>query len=80
MPGNVQIGTQRRLFLADQVGFVRLGAEQAVDILVGVHRHGVQSQVITGPEDANGDFAAVSGQNFGKLFEARCSLQFHQFL
>ena len=76
---NVQIGPQRRLIFADQVGFIRLDAEQAVDILVGVHRHGVQSQVITGPEDANGDFAAVSGQNFGKLFRHGAPSNFISF-
>ena len=66
--GDVQIGTQRRLVLADQVGFVGLDAEQAVDVLVGVHRHGVQTQVVAGPENADGDLAAVGGQNFVELF------------
>ena len=65
--GNVQIGSQRGLVLADEIGLVRLGAEQAVDVLIGVHCHGVQLQIVAGTEDANGDLTAVGGKYLGEF-------------
>ena len=61
---DIQISAQRALIFADQIGLVRLGAEQAVGVLVGVHGHRVQPQVVAGPENADGNLAAVGGQNF----------------
>ena len=75
--GDVQIGAQRALVLADQVGLIRLGAEEGVSIFVGVHGHRVQTQVVAGPEDTNGDLAAVGGQNF---FEGAYCHKFSPFL
>ena len=60
--GNVQIGPQGGLVVADEVGLVGTGTEQAVDILVGVHGHGVESQVVAGAEHPDGDLATVGHQ------------------
>ena len=64
---DIQISAQGRFVLADEVGLVRLGAEQAVGVLVGIHGHRVQPQVVAGPEHADGDFAAIRNQDFVKL-------------
>ena len=61
--GDVQIGPQGALVLADQIGLVGGGAEHAVHILVGVDGDGLQSQVVTGPEDPHGDLAPVGHQD-----------------
>ena len=60
--GNVQIGPQGGLVLADEVGLVGAGAEQAVDVLMGVHGHGVEPQVVAGAEHPDGDLAPVGHQ------------------
>ena len=64
---DIQIGSQGGLVLSNEVGLVRLDAEQGVDVLIGIHGHGVYAQVITGPEDADGNLAAVGHQHLGKL-------------
>ena len=63
---DVQVGPQGAVLLADEVGLVGLGAEEAQGILLGVHGHGVEPQVIAGPEDADGDLAPVGGEDFLK--------------
>ena len=65
---NVQIGPQGGLVLADKVGLVRLGAEEGEGVLVGVHGHRVQAQVVAGPEHPDGDLAPVGHQDFVELF------------
>ena len=71
--GNVQISAQGRLVFTDQISLVGFGAEQAAGVLVGVHGNGVQIQVIAGAENADGDLAAVSDKNFGKIFRHKKS-------
>ena len=61
--GNIQVGPQGALVLADEVGLVGPGAEEAVGVLVGVHGHRVQPQVVAGPENADGNLAPVGGQH-----------------
>ena len=62
-PGDVQIGAQGALILSDQIGLVRGGAEEAVNVLVGVDGNGLEAQVVTGPEDPHGDLAPVGDQD-----------------
>ena len=62
--GNIQIGAQGAQLFTHLVGFVGLGAEQAVGILFGIHRHSAQIQVRAGAEHTDGDLAAVGHQNF----------------
>ena len=64
---DVQIGAQGGFALADAVGLVGPGAEQGEGVLVGVHGHGAQSQVVTGAEDADGDLTAVCSQDLFEL-------------
>ncbi len=61
--GDIQIGAKGTLIFADEVGLVRLGTEEGVGVFVGIHGHCVQPQVIAGPENADGDLAAVCGQH-----------------
>ena len=65
--GNVQICAQRGLFLAHQIGFVRLGAEQGIGIFVGIDSHGVKAQVVAGAENAHRDLTAVGYQHLLQL-------------
>ena len=65
--GDVQIGPQGGLVLTDEIGLVRLGAEEGKGILVGVHGHRVQAQIVAGPEHADGDLAPVSHQDLVKF-------------
>ena len=65
-PGNIQIGAQGALVLADEIGLVGSGSEHAVHVLVGVDGNGLQTQIVAGPENPHGDFAAVGHQH---LFE-----------
>ena len=64
--GDVQIGAQGGLVLADQIGLVRTGAEQTVGVLIGIDGHGVQAQIVAGAEHADGDLAAVGHKYFSK--------------
>ena len=65
--GDIQIGAQGGLVLTDEIGLVRLGAEEGKGVLVGVHGHRVQAQIVAGPEHADGDLAPVCHQDFVKL-------------
>ncbi|MPM41286.1 hypothetical protein SDC9_87936 [bioreactor metagenome] len=74
--GNVQISAQRALIFSDEISLVGLGAEQAVGVLVGVHRYGVQAQVVTGPEHTNGNLSPVGYQHLVEfvVFHVRRSI------
>ena len=54
--------------MADEVGLVGTGTEQAVDILVGVHGHGVDAEVVARAEDTHRDLAAVGGKDLVENF------------
>ncbi len=60
--GDVQIRFDGTFAGADQVGFVGLEAMQAEAVLLGVNANGAEVEFIGGAENANGDFAAVRGQ------------------
>ena len=64
---DVQISGQRAFVFPDPVGFVRARAVQAVGILLGIDRNRAQVQVITGPENALRNLAAVGHEDFFKL-------------
>ena len=64
---DVQVGPQGGLVLADQVCLVGPGPEEAVGVLVGVHGHGAQLQVVAGAEDADGDLAPVGDEHLLEL-------------
>ena len=64
--GDVQVGAQGALILPDEIGLVRPGAEETVCILIGIDGHRVESQVVAGAEDADGDLAAVCHQDLSK--------------
>ena len=59
---DVQVGLDRALALADQVGFVRLEAVQAEAVFLGIDGDGAQAELGGGAHDADGDFAAVEGE------------------
>ena len=61
---NIQICLQRALVLADEVRFVRLHAEQRVDVLIGIHRHRIDAQIVAGAENTDRDLTAVGGKDF----------------
>ena len=64
---DVQIGSQGGFALTDAVGLVGPGTEQGEGILVGVHGHGAEAQVVTGAEDADGDLSTVCSQDLLEL-------------
>ena len=74
--GDVQIGPQGGFALADAVGLVSPGAEQGEGVLIGVHGHRVQTQVVAGPEDPDGNFAPVGHQDLVKLTLCQCCPSF----
>ena len=61
---DVEVGLQRALVLADEVRFVRLHAEQRVDVLIGIHRHRIDAQIVAGAENTDRDLTAVGGKDF----------------
>ena len=72
-----EVGAERAQVLAYQIGLVRLRAEEVHHVLFRVYGHGAQSQVITGPEYAYGNLAAVRGHY---LPESVKFLQFNHLL
>jgi hypothetical protein len=63
-PIDVEIGLDRSLTLADQIGFVSLESMQAQAIFVGIDSGGPDLQFVGGAENAYGDFSAIQGQKF----------------
>ena len=61
---NLQIGLDRPLALADQIGLVGLEPVQGEFVFFGKHRHRLEPQLIGGAEDADGNFAAIGDENF----------------
>ena len=61
--GNVEIRTQRALVLADEICLVGTGAEHAQFVFLGVHGHGVDTEVVARAEDTHRDLAAVGGKD-----------------
>ena len=59
-----QIGSQGSQGLAHNVGLIGLGSEAAENVFLGVDCHGAQTQVVTGPDNANGNLAPVCHQDF----------------
>ncbi len=53
------------------VGLVGLEAVQAQAIFLRVDAHGAKSELVRRAKDANGDFAAVGGQQFLDVFRLR---------
>ncbi len=58
---NVQIGFHGALAGADLIRLVSLEAMQGEPVFLRIDGHGAQAELVGGAEDANGDFAAVSG-------------------
>ena len=63
-PGDVEIGFDGTFAGADLVGFVGLEAMQAEAIFLGIDGDGAQSEFGGGAKDADGDLAAVGGEQF----------------
>ena len=61
--GNVKIRTQRALVFTDEIRLVGAGAEQTQFVFLGVHGHGVDTEVIARAEDTHRDLAAVGGKD-----------------
>ena len=55
-----------RQALADQIGLVRLVAVERQLVLLGIDGHGADDQLGTGPENTDGNLAAVGNKNFFK--------------
>ena len=51
--------------LPDRIGFVSLESVQGKPVLVRVDRDGADAQLVSGPEDADRDLAAISDQKTG---------------
>ena len=65
---DVEVGRDRFLAGADQVGLVGLEAVQGEAVFVGVDGDGADAQFAGGAQDADGDFAAVGDQEAADLF------------
>ena len=65
---NAQIGAERAAVLADEIGFVRLGAEERELVLLGIDGYCAHTGVKTGTEDADRDLTAVCHQYLADLF------------
>ena len=63
-PLDVEIGLDRPLALADEIGFVRLESMQAEAIFVGIDGGGADLQFVGGAENADRNFPAIQGQKF----------------
>ena len=61
--GDVEIRTQRALVFTDEIRLVGAGAEQTQFVFLGVHGHGVDTEVIARAEDTHRDLAAVGGKD-----------------
>ena len=61
--GDVEIRAQGTLVLADKVGLIGTGAEQTQFVFLGVHGHGVDTEVVARAEDTHRDLAAVGGKD-----------------
>ena len=66
--GDVQIGPQGGLVLTDEIGLVRLGAEQREFILLGIDGDGTHIGVKAGTEDADRNLSTVCHQYLADLF------------
>ena len=68
---DVEIGLDRALALADQIGLVGLEAVQREAILLRIDGDGAHAQFVGGAEDADGDFAAIQCEEFFHVRRAR---------
>ena len=71
---DVEIGLDRFLAGADQIGFVRLEAVQREAILVGKDRDGADPQFGGGAQHTDGDFTTVGNQQAAYGLHRGCSL------
>ena len=69
--GNVEVGLDRALALADQVGLVGLGPMQAEAVLLRVDGDGLEAELVRGAHDANGDLTAIGDQQPPNPLRAR---------
>ena len=65
---DIQVGANGAFVLADEICLVRMGAELAIDVLVGIHGHRMKAQIVAGAEDTDRDFATVRGQHLIERF------------
>ncbi len=70
--GDVEVGADRFTGPADEVRLVGLEAVQGEAVLVGVDGDGANAEFVGGAKDADGDLAAVGGEQLvhGYLFSA----------
>lgn len=61
---DIEVGLNGTFALADQVGFVGLEAVEGESVFLGEDGHGSDAQLVSGTEDADGDFATIQGQQF----------------
>ncbi len=65
---DAEVGVDRSLALADQIGLVGLVAVQRQLVLLGIDRHRADAELRAGPEDADGDLAAVGCHDLLEFF------------
>ncbi|MBD5803263.1 hypothetical protein AZOA_26990 [Azoarcus sp. Aa7] len=70
--GDVEVGRDRLLAVAHEVGFVGLEAVQREAVLVGVDRHRADAQFARRAEDADGDFATVGDEDAADFSHRGC--------
>ncbi len=65
---DAEVGVDRSLALADQISLVGFVAMQRQLILLGIDRHRADAELRAGPEDADGDLAAVGRHDLLEFF------------
>ena len=65
---DVEIGADRLLRLADQIGFIGLEAVKRVSVLVRIDRHRANAQLMGRAKDANRDLATIGDEELLDLF------------
>jgi hypothetical protein len=68
---DVQIRLERLARFAYGVGLVRLEPVERVPVLVRVHRHGADAQLVSAAKDADGDLAAIGDEQAANRFHGR---------
>ncbi len=63
--GNIQVRLDRLAGVADQIGFIRLQPVQSEAVFVGINADGPDAQLMAGPEDSDGNFAAIGNEKSG---------------
>ena len=73
---HIQVGFDRTGSTGNQVSLIRLGTEQRHLVLRGIDGNCLNTKLLAGTNNTNGDFAAVSNQYLVKFFHLQLSLHY----